>query len=498
MTVPFHADEEVMRLAIIRSELQALTEESVAMDLHRKYFDGEQPLTYSTEQFNTVFGKAFEGFSDNWCKVVINAVNDRLNVLGYNFEEDDDFKRAGEIWSAMKDNDIDEQQIDLHEGVLVEGQAYMLVWPGDEEGTVKLDWQPGQLVRVFYDPDNRREPLWAVKRWATDFGEIFVTFYTNEAVWKFKESASEPSLEDRNESSPSALTEIPGIPGAFAGLTERVVPDEPHPIEHDFGRVPIVEFNNTSYRSEIKDTVPQQDAINKTLLDMMISGEYTADPQKYIETMANEPEGGWKSGPGEGWHLTPSFDADMKQVPGQFGTFESGDPTNFVKPVEMWLQHVALSSSTPVRYFFASDRGGRGDSPSGESLLVDDKPLNDKVAKKHIFLGNRWMEVANLVDIALGGNGELKGEPVWQDPRHDFKMALIAEAAAMVTMGIPISFVADRIGLTPEEVKVLIEALEQAKVEEDEKAEREMVMQEKALDAKAQSAAQPPAGGSDS
>jgi hypothetical protein len=164
----------------------------------------------------------------------------------------------------------------------------------------------------------------------------------------------------------------------------------------------------------------------------------------------------------------------------------------------MWLQHVAHTSSTPVRYFFASDRGGRGDSPSGESQLVDDKPLNDKVEKKHTFLGNRWLEVARLVDIALNGVSEdddiLMGEPVWEDPRHDFKMALIQEASAMVTMGIPISFVADRIGLTPQEVKLLVAALEEAKKEEDDKAEREMEQADRAIEVKSQS---PPSSGSD-
>ena len=489
MTIPLQPNDEVMRTALIRSELKALTDESVEMDLHRAYFENDQPLVYSTELFFEVFGDAFEGFSDNWCKVVVNATLDRIKLLGFNFKDDDEFEKANEIWDAMKLNDIDEQQIDLTEGVLVESRAFMIVWPGEEEGTVQLDWQPGQICRIFYDADNRRKALWAVKRWQTEIGEVFVTFYTPEAVWKFKETTGLNSLEDRSESSPSALTEIPGIPGGFGNLEKRVVPNEPHPLIHDFGRVPIVEFNNPSYASEIRDTVPQQDAINKTLVDMMISGEYTADPQKWIETMANAPEGGWKSGPGEVWHFTPSFDAEMKHLPGQFGNFDSGSPDVFIKPIEMWLQHVAHTSSTPVRYFFASDRGGRGDSPSGESQLVDDKPLNDKVKKKHTFLGNRWLEVARLVDIALGNNGELVGEPVWEDPRHDFKMALIQEASAMVTMGIPISFIADRIGLEPEEVKNLIAALEEAKVEEEEAAEREMQMNERAVEAKAQSAA---------
>ena len=57
-------DQETFRTALIRSELQALTEEAEKMDLFRKYFEGEQPLTYSTQLFKDVFGDAFEGFSD--------------------------------------------------------------------------------------------------------------------------------------------------------------------------------------------------------------------------------------------------------------------------------------------------------------------------------------------------------------------------------------------------------------------------------------------------
>ena len=87
MALPFQPSTEEMRTAIIRSELQALTKEAVKMDKHRQYFDGDQPLVYSTELFNDVFGDAFEGFSDNWCKVVVNAAADRIRIPGLNFAQ---------------------------------------------------------------------------------------------------------------------------------------------------------------------------------------------------------------------------------------------------------------------------------------------------------------------------------------------------------------------------------------------------------------------------
>ena len=477
--LPLQAEDETLRTALIRSELRALTDESVAMDNFRAYFDGDQPLNFSTELFMDVFGDAFEGMVDNWCKVVVNATRTRIKLIGFNFDDDEDFVIGDAIWGSMKDNDIDEQQIDLTEGVLVESKAFVIVWPGEEEETADLDWQPGQLCRIFYDPDNRRTAMWAVKRWQTDFGEVFVTFYTPEAVWKFKDTSQLNTGAQRSQSSPSALTEIPGV-GSFGNLEKREIPDEPHPLPNPFGVVPMVEFNNTSYKSEIKDTVPQQDAINKVLADMMLAGEFYADPQRFIETAANQPTDGWVVQPGSVWHFTPSLDSDGNHIPGQFGSFAVGDPSTYVQIISMWLQHVALTSSTPVRYFQESDRGGRGDSPSGESLLVDDKPLNDKVEDKQTFLGNRWMQVARLVGMAIGIDGadSLRGEPIWEDPRHDYRMSLIEEAAKMVEMGIPIEFAITHLGLTPQEIEILLPMIEAAKEEamEQKKLENEAMM----------------------
>ena len=467
-------DDDVAREAVIRAELNALTEETVQMNLYRDYYDGDQKLVYSTKIFDEVFGDAFKGFKDNWVRVIVNSVNNRLELLSFDIEDDKEFVTANRIWAALRTNEINTQQRDLHEGVLVEGRAFIIVWP-DGDGGVTIDWQPGQICRVFYDPDRRTKALWAVRRWVVEGGDTFITFYTPTLVFKFtveglKDVADKPS-------SSSALTEIPGI-GFFSGLTRRVIEGEEWPLPNPFNKVPVVEFNNSSYRSEIKDAIPQQDALNKVLIDMMLAGEFQAFPQRVVETTSAEPVGGWTSGPGEVWQFKPSFDSDGKHIPAQFKTFEAADPSTYMEPISMWLQHMAFTSSTPARFFVKSDQGGRGDAPSGDSLLVDDKPLNDKVDAKHKELGNRWMEVARLIASALGikNADKLIGDAVWRDPRHDQRLSRLKEGLAMIEIGISIEFVVLQIGFSPSEIAVLLKMIKEEKQKELEAEEKEMEM----------------------
>ena len=131
MSLPMSDSESVLRAAIMRSELQTLTDETVAMDKYRAYFDGDQPLAFSTTLFENTFGTAFKGFRDNWMKVIVNAVNNRMKLLGFYFDEDgvegdgsvDGTDISKQVWDVFKLNEMNVQQRDLHEGVLVEGRA---------------------------------------------------------------------------------------------------------------------------------------------------------------------------------------------------------------------------------------------------------------------------------------------------------------------------------------------------------------------------------------
>lgn len=466
-----------IRDAVLRKELEDLTSRQEEFDLYRDYYEGDQKLTFSTEVFQRTFGSAFEGFRDNWMRPIVDVVLDKMLLEGITANDQGSQAAVNTVWDVFRRNDIDEELFNLHEGGLVEGQSYVIVWPDNDLGAT-IDWQPAGLVRVRYDSDRRRQAKWAVKRWQTDEGAVYVTIYTPTHAWKFIQV--DESDANLRSSSTDALVTIPEI-GTISGLRPREVEGEAFPLPHSFGRVPVVEFNNVSYRSEIKDAIPQQDALNKSLLDLLVASEFAAVPQKVIESMANAPAGGWKTGAAEVWHLKPGFDADGKVVGSSWGTFDTMDPGNFIKVVEMFLQHIAFTSRTPVRYFMQSDRGGRGDAPSGESLQVEDKPLNDKVARKQRIWGNRWLDVAKLVAAAtpdINPNALDLGEMAWQDPRYDFRMAVIEEAAAMVNMGMPFKWVIRQMNLTQAEIDMIEELKEEEQEEQREQQRQDLAMQQ--------------------
>lgn len=466
--------EQAARDSIIRAELEALTKRLEEYKKYRDYYNGDQTIVYSTVLFRDLFGDAFEGFRDNWMRPIVEPVLDKMQLTGIQVnkvnKDNPDPSTADAVWDVFRMNEIDEEQFNLHEGMSVESHAYMIVWPDEEKGAT-LDWQPAGLVRIRYDSDNRRKALWAVKRWQTEDGAVYVTIYTDKFAYKFVQL--DPVEAQRRESTSQALDEIPDI-GPMTGLKERRVANEPWPLRHPFGEVPVVEFGNPGWRSDLADAIPQQDALNKTLLDMLVAAEFNASPQRVVETIAQMPAGGWKTGPAEVWHVPVGFDPDGKAIRGQYHEFQAGDPSNFIKMIEMWRQHMALTSRTPLRYFVSVDRGGRGDAPSGDSLLVDDQPHNNKIARKQMVAGNRHMQVARLIAKALEKNPKdlLLGEMIWRDPRFEFRTAILEEAKLMVEVGLPFKWVIQKLGLRPEEVAE-IERLKQEEIEEQQKRQEE-------------------------
>jgi hypothetical protein len=230
-------------------------------------------------------------------------------------------------------------------------------------------------------------------------------------------------------------------------------------LPNPFGEIPVVEFS-THKGSEIKDVIPQQDAVNYLLIAAFGGAEFTALPQRGFFTGADEPAGGWRNDPGRIWRIPPYFDHEGKAVPSSAFEFKPYDQSSYVKLVETMLQHMALTSKTPMRYFFQSDRGGRGDAPSGESLKVEDGPLLDKVEVRQTTYGNSWYKVARLVAKAASKNYRFKvplGEPVWKDPQAEYRSVLLEQALMMFELGISLEFIVKHLGFSREETEILVE-----------------------------------------
>ena len=489
-------------IAVANYELEQLAKEIPEMQKFRNYFDGEQKLAFGTQKFKDAFGDAFKDFKDNWCAVVVEAPLNKMSMTGLVFppgvgqgagssggEGGSTGESTGEstadsslqpladlIWHSFQENDIDEQQQLLFEGALVEGRSAMLVWPDPELG-VRIDWQPGELIRVRYSEEDWRKPVLAVKRWLTPSGILRVNVYTHRWVYKFYQQSIEVT-----DSKTRDRQMIPGS-GPSGNLIEYRVQGEEWPLPNPLGEIPIVEFFNRR-GSELKNVIPLQDAVNYMIMSSFVGAEFQAFPQRVFLSGAKEPDGGWSNSPGKVWKLPPTYDTDGKPHYGQMGEFSPAQLGEFRSLTEMLLQHVALTSKTPVRMFFKSDRGGRGDAPSGESLLIEDEPLIDKVASLEKRFGNSMYRVARLVAKALRISGRTNGieiptrlpygEVQWEDPRSKYRAALLEEGKLMSEIGFPVEFIATQVGLPPEQVKILKDMLEKQKADQ-EKLQREQV-----------------------
>jgi len=450
LTVPFDyaTEDETLDLeqsrAILRSEAQALAEDLPTFNLYRDYYDGDQLLSYGTDRFKEEFGSSFDGLVSNWCAPVVDAVLDKLEVIGVKIPGAEAMSDA--IWNILRRNDLDEQQDELHEGVLVESRAYAIIWPDPKLG-VRFDWQPAQNVRIKYADDDDRIPVWAMKRWITSSGVSRINLYFADRIEKWH-GVDEPSNRDRFFT-PQALPN--------SGIEPFIVPGEPWPLPNPLGEVPVVEFSNR-VGSEIKGVIPLQDGVNYLLTSGFGAAEFNAMKQKVMMTNVDEPKGGWSNNPGRVWHLPSALDPDGKPINSTIGEFSATDLAPYRSYIEMILQQIALTTKTPVRLFFQSDRGGRGDAPSGDALRVDDQPLIDKVQSKQKRLGNSWYRVMGLAAKIVTGDSELvlpPGEMIWQDIQADYRTALLDEAIKMQTLKIPYEFIITKLGLNPDEIALL-------------------------------------------
>lgn len=456
--------------AIARSLFQQAQGDLSNIRMYREYYDGEQPLVYGTDKFKE-FIPAFDGFEDNWCAVVVDAIAEKMKLLGIEIDRpegsdsDTPDPRVKKIWDCFRRNQIDQQEKDLTEAVLVEGRAGVIVWK-DEELGVRIDWQPAETIAVRYSEEDYRVIDYAVKRWRTPRGEIRLNIYDKNQVRKYVEGKEQKPATLTNTS--AQVSSIP-VTGPTYSLRPRFVPDEEWPLPHDFGEVPVVEFNNKR-GSELTDVIPLQNAVNYVIVSSFVAGEFSAIRQKVFMTHAKEPEGGWKNEPGRVWHLPPMLDTDGKPSYGAMGEFAASDLSQYRQIVEMVLQHLALTSKTPVRMFFKSDRGGRGDAPSGESELIEDEPLLDKAQDREVRLGNSWFKVAKLVAKGLGIEGEILGEMIWEDPRSKYRTALLDQAIKYLELGLPIDWIVTQLALAPEDLAELKDLMEKAEAEAEKRA----------------------------
>jgi hypothetical protein len=443
-------DVEII-LQLIRHEEGLLGTELEDLDRYRDYYEGTQSLVFATQEFQEAFGETFQGFRDNWCEVVVDTVEDRLDVqrISLRDESSDDPLNPDDdpVWQVFLNNEFEEIQSELYNNALVEGRSAILVWPDDELGA-RIDAQVAQNFKVTYHPDDKRRPIWAIKRWFTEAGEARMTVYFSDFIYKFR--------TDGNFNIINNVVTFPNTGSSWVIRPPQETGDPSWPLPNPLGMVPIVEFRNRGDVSEIINVIPQQDALNKSIVNMMVASEFHGFPQRYIISSNKAPAEGWASGPGTIWEIEPEVDIDGKSLPTEVGSLDAADPSSYIKIIEFFKEDIAATSRTPIDVFgVSSQRGQRGDAPSGESRRVGEGGLIKKVEKLQARWSKRWVMVARLVAAALGDADAsvTRGDVIWANPQAHYYMLLLEEGRKMIQeLGLPPEMAWKRLGMDEAEI----------------------------------------------
>jgi hypothetical protein len=406
--------------------------------LWRDYYDGDHRLAFATEKFRSTFGQLFSVFADNLTPAVVDAVADRLQLTGYAQDDKATHQRAMDIWDR---NHMDRRAGEVHTEAIRQGNAAVLVWT-DDQGKAILYPQRSDMVVVEYDPEVPGRVLLAVKAWRIDRkpdgtgGRTRVNAYLPDRVVKYVTKAASD-----NQTNDVKATRLEPFP----------VPGESWPLGHTFGKVPMVPFANNAAVgqygvSELRDVIPLQDALNKSVADMMVAMEFVAMPQRWATgiEIPTDPETGktvesWRPGLDRLWS-TLATDA-------HFGEFPQADLGQFLKVQDNFRAEVARVSATPFHYLMLNV----GDFPSGEAMKTAEQRFVSKVRDRMAGFGTAWTEVMGLA-LAAEGLAGVSLEPDWADPQPRSELEHAQALKVKGDLGVPQPILWREMGYTEDEV----------------------------------------------
>jgi hypothetical protein len=433
-------DEEARQALAVATALNAaLDDRSRAVQRYSDYYNGTQRLVYSTEKWRRAFGGLFTHFSDNWCQLVVDAVDERLDVEGFRFGDDTGDQDAWQIWQRSN-LDADSQM--AHTAALIYGVAYAMAWWGDD-GQAELTVESPENTIVAFEPGSRRKRAWALRRWQADERTVFVTLYGRQHLWKWQV--------------PVGAQETTTL--AAGGWQPREAPDEPWPLAHPLGVVPVVPLLNrpqlslrsgylTDGQSEIAQVIPVQDAVNKLLLDMIVASEFGAFRQRWVTGMEipTDPETGQPVEPFRA-AVDRLWMAEGPEV--KFGEFNATDLSPYTKAVEMLVQHIASQTRTPPHYFYLS-----GQFPSGESIKAAETGLVAKARRKMRHFEEGWEELMRL-GFAIEGDERAhyyRAETIWADPESRTEGEHVDATMKKKSLDVPIQQLWEDLGYSPQQI----------------------------------------------
>jgi Phage portal protein, SPP1 Gp6-like len=372
------------------------------------YYSGENQRVRLTDRVRRFLNVSGFMWCENFCEVVVDSMCERLILQKMTSDEQVAVDWADEWWETVR---MDEMQSIVHTNTAIKGDGYVIVDLDTRTGQPTVHWNRPEIIKPIYDEEHPETMLFASKVWKsqletpTNPNQRPITrmnlYFANKVEKWFSESADAilwgKHLDPGDTTWPIPWTDTGEDSGQPLG-------------------VPVFHFRNKSKGktwgvSEIRGTIPQQDGLNKQVLDLIMVLDQHGFPQRWGTGIKKEERSSLTGSAGTMW-LSANPEA-------RFGQFDMGDVSGCLKAIEAALQRLAGRSRTPLFLLVLA-----GDAPSGESLKTAESGLVAKIKDRRVSLGSTWEDVYVMAAKVAASQGKLAGieinddlfEAVWADP----------------------------------------------------------------------------------
>ena len=383
-----------------------IREHAPAYELAADYYRGEVSELFCSEAVRRALRGQVAGFDINLARRPVDAVLDRMGITAVTVADDEARTRelVDRVWTP---NRMERYSKTLNWAALTYGDAYLIVWPGETDGTVKMHYNTPVTTRVFYSEEDDRTKSYAAKLWGEGHGQqrtYRCDLYYADRI-------------ERYATGPGKKGDEPGEWEPFGAEGEA------WPLANPFDEVPVFHFRTGEPygRPEHRGAYGPQNAITKLSASLMTTVDYQIFPQRYALLSAGSPGseanvdweddedaptagdqgGALKASPGTVWEL-PGVDS--------VGQFDPANVQAFLEPLNFYARAMSAATATPLRFLEPS-----GDVPSGESLRADDAPLKHRIEDREAWLGEEYAAALEFAGRVLGvefGQVDIKWRPV--------------------------------------------------------------------------------------
>lgn len=388
----------------------------------RNYYNGVQ------EDFLTARVREFLGVHDdnpftlNVCETVVTAVANVLNVTGFDTGETptQEGVKPQAVWAAdiWRKNKMDSLQDVVHEFALADRETFVIVeWDPEQEFPRLVHNQrfidvaaggDGMGVWMVYENDDiYQRPLYAVKQWVeTTWTNTLPrtsmrrTVYYPDRIERFIYNNGWKRFDQEDVPWPQPHVDKQGNP---LGL-------------------PVIHYKNKGYRAEHWKAIPMQDAINKTLVDILGANDLTAFKSFFAFGFMPTTDGKeLKADGSNALTIGPAvINGVANKTPDQamLQEIEGADNKHLMDELIQLVTLTAQITDMPVsRFVITAQVAAEG------TIKAQNDALEKKGEDRRGLFGDAWsqvMDMARKYDNLYGNAGldeEIEFQPLWKHDR---------------------------------------------------------------------------------